>query len=289
MKKTIATIAIIGAATGASADFLSDLSISGTFDFETEYVYRASKLADQSFQPSVEFGYPVLGGDLYAGVWTNQPITPATTAITVGGIPVGTARAGIGNEIDFYAGYAYPVTDIFTVDLGATYYWYPESAGAGAINHTTEVYFGVSADVLLSPAVYFYYDFDLKQTLVELSIGYSLDLGEYLGAEGLSIDTGAYFGLLNTGDTSGGSATNFILNPPVAGLTAPVDNSNGYTYGGVTGDLVYAFSENVSGSIGVRWSINNDGDSGTLAGNGPANFFGSASQVWFGSTLGFSY
>jgi len=280
MKKTIATIAIAGAATAASADFLSDLSISGTFDFETEYVYRASKLADQSFQPSVEFGYPVLGGDLYAGVWTNQPITPATTAITVGGVPVGTARAGIGNEIDFYAGYAYPVMDIVTIDVGATYYWYPESAGLGAINHTTEVYIGVSADVLLSPAVYFYYDFDLKQTLVEFSIGYSLDLGEYLGAEGVSIDTGAYLGLLNTGDTSGGAD---LLGAPGS------DPSNGYTYGGVTADLVYAFSENVSGSIGVRWSINNDGADGTLAGNGPANFFGSESQVWFGSTLGFSY
>lgn len=284
MKKTIATIAIAGAVTGASADFLSDLSISGTFDFETEYVYRASKLADQSFQPSVEFGYPVLGGDLYAGVWTNQPITPATTAIVAGGVPVGTARAGIGNEIDFYAGYAYPVTDIFTVDLGATYYWYPESAGLGAINHTTEVYFGVSADVLLSPAVYFYYDFDLKQTLVEFSIGYSLDLGEHIGAEGLSIDTGAYAGLLNTGDVTGGAD----LSPlGVAALGA--DSSNGYTYGGVTADLVYAFSENVSGSIGVRWSINNDGADGTVAGNGPANFFGGESQLWFGSTLGFSY
>ncbi|MEO0794688.1 MAG: hypothetical protein AAFX93_05985 [Verrucomicrobiota bacterium] len=276
MKKTIATLAIAGAATAASADFLSDLSISGTFDFETSYVYRASKLANQSFQPSVEFGYPVLGGDLYAGVWTNQPITPATT----GGAFGATVRTPIGNEIDFYAGYAYPVTDIFTVDLGATYYWYPESAGLGAINHTTEVYFGVSADVLLSPAVYFYYDFDLKQTLVEFSIGYSLDLGEYVGAEGLSIDTGAYFGLLDTGDVTGGADFPF----PAPG----VDSSNGYTYGGVTGDLVYAFSENVSGSVGVRWSINNDGD-GAGASAGPANFFGGESQVWFGATLGFAY
>lgn len=283
MKKIIATIAIAGAATGASADFLSDLSISGTFDFETEYVYRASKLADQSFQPSVEFGYPVLGGDLYAGVWTNQPITPATSIGVAPVFPFAPAqvRTGIGNEIDFYAGYAYPVTDIFTLDLGATYYWYPEAAGFGAINHTTEVYFGVSADVLLSPAVYVYYDFDLKQTVVELSIGYSLDLGEYVGAEGLSFDTGAYIGFLNTGDVSGGAD---LLGIPGS------DPSNGYTYGGITGDLVYAFSENVSGSIGVRWSLNNDGaDSATGIGNGPANFFGGESQLWFGSTIGFSY
>lgn len=282
MKKTIATIAIAGAATAASADFLSDLSLSGTFDYETQYVYRASKLADHSFQPSVELGYPVLGGDLYAGVWTNQPISTVEVPFGPAGFPVGNARVVQGNEIDFYAGYAYPVTDIFTVDVGATYYWYPESAGAGAINHTTEVYFGVSADVLLSPAVYFYYDFDLEQTLVEFSIGYSLDLGEYIGAEGVSIDTGAYLGILNTGDTSGGAANNLVFAP------APADFSNGYTYGGVTADLVYAFSENVSGSMGVRWSINNDGSTGpanTVYAGGPT----SESQVWFGATLGFAY
>jgi len=304
MKKTIATLAAAGAATASYADFLSDLSISGTFDFETQYVFRASKLASQSFQPSVEFGYPVIGGDLYAGVWTNQPIANAQAPT---GLPGQIAQIPQGNEIDFYAGYAYPVTDIFTLDLGATYYWYPEAAsgigapffppfptGGGAINHTTEVYFGVSADVLLSPAVYFYYDFDLEQTLIEFSIGYSLDLGEYLGAEGLSFDTGAYLGILNTGDTSGGAATNFILNPLPGGGSG---YENGYTYGGVTGDLVYAFNENVSGSIGVRWSINNDGDQGGAVvnaagvpiGSGPANVLGTESQVWFGATLGFAY
>lgn len=271
MKKTIATLAIAGAATAASADFISDLSISGTFDFESEYVFRASKLAAQSFQPSVEFGYPVVGGDLYVGIWTNQPIASTTT-----GVPFGAIRGITGDEVDFYAGYAYPVTDIFTLDLGATYYWYPESAGFGAINHTTEIYFGVSADVLLSPAVYFYYDFDLQQTVVEFSIGYSLDLGEYLGAEGLSVDTGAYFGVLNTNDINAGAA-------------GTSKQQNGYVYGGVTADLVYAFNENVSSSIGVRWSINNDGADGTLAGNGPANAFGGESQVWFGATVGFAY
>jgi len=323
MKKTITTLAVAGAATAASADMLSDLSISGTFDFETQYVYRAAKLASQSFQPSVEFGYPVIGGDLYAGVWTNQPIDNADTPFTAAnpnfnfvdpvtgtliGPVVGKAQAAQANEIDFYAGYAYPVTDIFTVDVGATYYWYPEAGGgAGSINHTTEVYVGVSADVLLSPALYYYYDFDLKQSLIEVSIGYSLDLGEYLGAEGVSIDTGAYLGILDTGDTSGGAS-----NPPPPGVPPtfgplnpafPSSFSNGYTYGGVTADLVYAFNDNVSASVGVRWSINNDGDDGTpfaapavpngpgffQPGLGPANAAGSESQIWFGATIGFAY
>ncbi|WP_269540945.1 hypothetical protein [Cerasicoccus fimbriatus] len=266
MKKAIATIAIAGAATAASADFLSDLSIAGTFDYESSYIYRGAKLAQASFQPSVDFGYSVLGGDLYAGVWTNQPIS------------------GGANEIDFYTGYAYPVTDIFTVDAGFTYYWYPEAFGAGAINQTREIFIGASADVLLSPAVYVYYDFDLEQTVVEFSIGYSLDLGEYVGTEGLSFDTGAYLGILNANSYNAG------MNAPKLG--------NGYTYGGITADLVYAFNENVSSSVGVRWSVNNDGDSqtggvnpatGNFYGVGPANLAGAESQIWFGATLGFAY
>ena len=94
-----------------------------------------------------------------------------------------------------------------------------------------------------------------------------------------SIDTGAYFGILNTGNTAGGAAN-----------TTGYDN--GYVYGGVTCDLVYAFNENVSSSIGVRWSINNDGDGGNPTSQGPANSaigWSDSSQVWFGATVGFAY
>ena len=253
MKKFIASLAIAGVAAGLSAQetgsSLSDLSITGTFDFETEYVFRGKELQQQSFQPSVEFGFPVLGGDLYAGVWTAQPI-----------------KAGEFNEIDFYTGFAYPITDMFTADAGFTYYWYPDSVPGGPISQTREIYIGVSADVILSPALYFYYDFDLEQTVLEGSIGYSFDLSQYVGTEGISIDLGAYLGWLSA-DAANGSQRN----------GAP-KWKNGYTYGGVTADLVYAFSENVSSSMGIRWAANNDG---TV--NGPEQ------NLWFGATLGFAY
>jgi len=265
MKKFIASLAIASVAAGLSAQetgsSLTDLSITGTFDFETEYVFRGVQLAPQSFQPSVEFGFPVLGGDLYTGIWTNQPI--ATDGVN-------TQANIVGNEIDFYGGFAYPVTDMFTADIGFTYYWYPE-ATTGNIGQTREIYVGVSADVLLSPAIYFYYDFDLQQTVLEFSIGYSFDLGEYVGAEGISIDVGAYYGWLSSEDT----------NPLGAG-----DQKNGYGYVGATADLVYAFSENVSASVGVRWAYNNDGD-GAVPGFSVNS--GKESSVWFGATLGFAY
>ncbi|WOO41898.1 TorF family putative porin [Rubellicoccus peritrichatus] len=260
MKKFIASLAIATAAAGLSAQetgsSISDLSITGTFDFETQYVFRGVALAQQSFQPSVEFGFPVLGGDLYTGVWTNQPITNGTA-----------------NEIDFYGGFAYPVTDMFTVDVGFTYYWYPEGVGATpGISQTREIYVGVSADVILSPALYFYYDFDLEQTVLEGSIGYSFDLGEYIGTEGVSFDLGGYLGWLNA-DAANGSQRGGVAKA-----------GNGYTYLGVTADLVYAFSENVSSSLGVRYSYNNDG---TLAQG--AITTGKENNLWFGATLGFAY
>ncbi len=282
MKKFIASLAIAGVAAGLSAQdtgsSISDLSITGTFDFETEYVFRAKELQQQSFQPSVEFGFPVLGGDLYTGVWTAQPI-----------------KAGEANEIDFYAGYAYPVTDMFTLDVGFTYYWYPDSAGAntnttylyapnptvgsGYASQTREIYFGVSADVILSPAVYFYYDFDLEQVVVEGSIGYSFDLGEYVGTEGISFDIGGYLGYLSANSYGAGSQRNQLNKW-----------NNGYVYGGITGDLVYAFSENVSSSIGVRWAANNDGEQTSFnAPPGVTTSLGPDQNLWFGATVGFAY
>lgn len=160
---------------------------------------------------------------------------------------------------------------MFTADVGFTYYWYPD-AGFGGPDQTREIYVGVSADVLLSPALYFYYDFDLEQIVLEFSVGYSFDLGEYVGAEGVSFDIGAYYGWLDANDVTGqGGAANA---------------ANGYMYGGITGDLVYALSENVSTSLGVRYSFNNDG-SGTPVGNQVNQ--GKEGNIWFGATLGFAY
>lgn len=272
MKKFIASLAIAGAAAGLSAQStgssISDLSITGTFDFETEYVFRGKELAQQSFQPSVEFGFPVLGGDLYAGIWTNMPINDKTAAIAAGR-PAGYES----NEIDFYTGFAYPVTDMFTVDVGFTYYWYPEVSGfTGVLGRSREIYVGATADVILSPAFYIYYDFDLEQWVLEGSIGYSFELGEYVGTEGLSLDLGAYLGWLNANAYNGNQR---------AGAQKW---NNAYWYGGITADLVYAFSENVASSIGVRYSFNNDG---TFSSFGGAQ--GSENNIWFGATLGFAY
>ncbi len=267
MKKLIATLAIAGAMgvsslSAQTGDSLSDLSISGTFDFETEYVFRGIQFSQTSFQPSVEFGFPVLGGDLYTGVWTNLPAT------------------GTANEVDLYAGYAYPVTDIVTVDAGFIYYWYMNSQAAtgNTVPAYIEPYVGASFDVLLSPALYLYYAVDqnggtnsFSALTIEASIGYSFDLSEYVGAEGISFDVGAYVGyVIPDNSVNAGMQSGF--------------------YGGATADLVYAFSENVSSSVGVRYS--NYSASGVNNTAGPTASYSrinSQNNVWFGATVGFTY
>ncbi len=235
--------------------------MTGTFDFESQYVFRSIKLSGPSFQPGLEVGYPVLGGDLYAGMWAAVPVTADRSLLTFPNDRI--------NEVDFYIGYAYPVTDMFTVDVGFTYYWYPNMPANFGIGQSREIYAGVSADVLLSPAVYFYYDFDYEQTVLEFSVGYSLDLAEYAGVNGLSLDLGAYFGLLNASNAD-----------PLG-----AKRNDGYSYGGGTADLIYAISENLAVSVGMRVSHNNEGQQSQLNSMNR----GGETQFWWGASVGFAY
>ncbi|MDP0497129.1 MAG: TorF family putative porin [Verrucomicrobiota bacterium JB024] len=279
MKKLIASLAIVGAMSTSglfaqTGDSIEDLSITTSFAYESQYVFRGVKLSYDSFQPSLEFGFPVVGGDLYAGIWTNLPITQK-------------GPMGNNNEIDIYAGYAYPITDIVTLDAGFVYYWYPTDVNslnpalAGAIPGYIEPYIGASFDVLLSPAIYVYYSVDqyAKGTstsanagilTIEASIGYSFDLSEYMSVEGFSFDVGAYLGM-GIPDSS----------------TGQMSGTTSFLYGGVTGDLVYAFNENVSASIGVRYS--NYSASGDSTQYGGAGFAPNQNNIWMGASVGFTY
>ena len=285
MKKIIASLALAGMSvvglTAASSDYtgesVDDLSITGTFGFETEYVFRGKERAQQSFQPSIELGFPILGGDLYGGMWTNLPVNSAQL-VNADGNFTASPYGSNNSEIDFYIGYAYTIEDIVTLDVGYTYYWYPE-AGDGFnsfVSRSNEIFFGVSLDVLLNPSVYYYYDFNLQQNVVEGSIGYSFDLSQATSMQGFSLDLGGYLGYL--------SADRF------AGDQTGPQWSNGYVYLGTTVDLVYNFSENVSSSVGARWSLNNDGrETGSALTSSGSQSLGPQQNVWFGASIGFAY
>lgn len=278
MNKTIATLALFGAAGAAFAqdatstapaqpapaasapanDWASNLSIAGTFGYESTYMFRGALLGRQVVQSGVELGYAIGQGEIYAGVWGSMPAT---------------RNADFVNEFDYYLGYTHNIDDIVSVDAGFTYYSY----SSGGIRQTREIYVGATADVLLSPSAYLYYDFDLEQTVLETSISYSLDLEQYTHVTGLSLENTAYLGFVNTRKTTAG-------HPDPANNIQSV-SKNHYLYFGFASDIAYAISDNVSTSIGIRWVINNDGHNGNSVNNSGRK----DNQFWVGGSVGFAY
>ncbi len=279
MNKTILTVAF-AAMLGANAyaqNPLSDLSVSGTIDWESQYVYRAKKITNNAFQPKAEFGYPVFGGSLYAGVWTNQPIGRRTNA---GG-------PDQADEIDLYGGYAYPLDALvkgLSLDVGDTYYWYPEAGGtANALDRSDEIFVGVTYDTSsvlsynLSPSVYYYYDFILNQSVVEFSLKYTWDMSNMTGVKGLSLTPRAYVGWLDSlrqrGDQLNAGAPNW---------------RNSYSYWGVTLDLNYKINDFTTAFVGFRYAGNNDGNVFYPAFGTNSQGGGTDENVWAGVGLKFS-
>jgi len=273
MNKKITAMAVTALLCAGSAHAfidMNDLSISTSFAVEGAYVFRGKQVTSWSFQPSIEFG----ADGYYAGIWTNQPFNNNDQSVG------GPASGPDGNEVDFYLGYGMEIADPFSIDVGFTYFWYPDAtAGLGGVpvDRSREIYIGATADVMLSPAVYFYYDFDLEQVTLELSVAHSVDLSDMV--DNTSLELGGYWGFLNADDLNGGQ----IATPAIGG-----DPENGYSYWGLTADVVYSFNDTSSASIGIRYSGNNDNGNAVGATDG----FGDRAledSFWFGAsyTAGF--
>jgi len=202
--KKITTIlaAIVAGATIAGAE---ELSISSTFGWESEYIFRGVQLADEYFSPAIDLSY----GDFYAGLWAALPVD-----------------SEYGNEVDFYAGYGFGLSETISADVGFTYYTYPD-AGSDFFDsdvNTFEIYGGLSFEAAFSPAIYVFYDLDLEVFTIEASGGHSVEVGEQ-GSVDLSL---------------------FL------GYVAPNEGSD-YAYYGAGAAYSYAFTDSASFSIGVNW------------------------------------
>lgn len=209
---TLALAVLTGGAFTAQAQEAEASALSVTVDvtYVSDYVFRGGKLGGASIQPSVEAAY----GDFYAGVWHTSELSNTTANAT---------------ETDLYAGYGFAVTDIISLDAGVTRYTYEGGSG----DDTTEVYVGLSADVLLSPSVYYYYDFDLETYVIEGSVGYSLPVD----AISASVD----------------------FSGAVGHVGAPGDDR---TYFSVGASVPYSLSETATLTVGVDYVYS---DSETLA------------------------
>lgn len=237
MRALIAMIAggVCLAAPGAGAE---PLALSATLGVESRYVFRGVQLAETSFQPSVMLGWK----GLYGGVWANLPVGDADFIVTPD-----------WQEIDFVAGWSGALAGPVSIDVGATYYAYPNRQsglfdvyredGSGLGFNTVEPYVGIVVAAPLSPKLYLYHDFMFDTTTVQATLAHAIAV-----AEKLSLDLSGYAGYVF--DDAGGTD---------------------YLYGTLTANLVYALSDGASLYAGGRFggsdiaggSIYDDGVLGT--------------------------
>jgi len=224
MKKTALIFALLAAGFTAHAQTPvqeSKLSYSVTVDFPyaSKYVFRGIENAKDSIQPSIE----VASGNFYAGVWTNWTNQPITN--------------NSDNEIDFYAGYGIPLNDVWKLDVGATFYYYPEADKSSLDEHTFEGYVGLTGTIQgFTPGIYAYYDFDLKAFTVQGSVGYSVPLE----SSGTSLDFTATLGNVSP------------------------DVGDDYLYYGIGVNMPFKLTDKATFAVGVQYASNDldgaDGD-----------------------------
>lgn len=213
MKKTAIALAALAGVSFASAQEEAAPSYSLTLDntIASEYIFRGVEKADVTFHPSLEVTY----GNFYGIVWAALPED------SVAGV--------INDEIDFVAGYTFAIDDTWTLDVGATYYYYSGAASTS----TFEPYVGISGDVGgFSLNFYGYYDTYIDDLTLQAGVGYSLPLE----AIGTSLDFSATLGYVD-GD---GFENAFVVDD--------------YFYYGVGVALPYALSETATVTAAVNYT-----------------------------------
>ncbi len=173
---------------------------SASVDFMSQYIWRGQQLSDEmAVQPSVGITY----GGFGANIWSNWD--EKTTAVT---------------ETDFTLNYTFSV-DKIGFDVGYIFYTFPDSD-----LDTQEIYVSASYDVMLSPTLTIYYDFDEGEgAFVVASIGHSYELPHGLG---LDLGVSASYTLDNTvmGTESDGSDLSDFYNADIsASLSIPVTDA----------------------------------------------------------------
>ncbi len=221
MKKSVVLLAalVTGAllradeapAAPAPAAPASSYSITADFTYVSTYVFRGVKVTDDSFQPSLKLA----AGNAYAGIWFSEPIKKSLT-----------------NEIDFYGGYTFPIANGWSLDVGGTYYYYPEIDPATADTGTFEGYIGLTGTVAgASVGGYVYHDFTLEATTLQGSLGYGMPINKQVSA-------------------------NLAL---TLGYVIP-DHGDEYTYYGAAFTLPWKINDQATATVGVNYANSNVDD-----------------------------
>ncbi|MBL9214869.1 MAG: hypothetical protein JNG83_05290 [Opitutaceae bacterium] len=184
----------------------SSYSVTVDFPYASKYVFRGIQYAEGSFQPSVK----VTAGSAYIGLWTNQPVT-----------------SNIDNEIDVFAGYGFKLSDTWSLDVGATLYYYPELDESSGLDETTfEGYVGLNGTVgAVTLGIYAFNDFTLDTFTVQGTAGYSIPMGD-----------SASLNLLAT-----------------LGNVSP-DGGDSYVYYGLGATIPYKLTDSATFNVGGQWA-----------------------------------
>lgn len=212
MKKTIIALAALAAGASAYAQKPADVAVTLDVTYVSDYVFRGLKLADDTIQPSIEVSY----NDFYAGVWHSNDINSSVGS----------------SETDYYVGYGLSLNETFSADIGVTRYTY-QGSGASAFA-STEAYVGLKADVLLSPSVYYYHDFDQEVNTYIASIGHSLPIANL----GISLDLSASYGWVQRPES----------------VPAALGGGGDYSYWGVGVALPYALTETATLTAALNYT-----------------------------------
>lgn len=165
MKHFTFAAALLAATAIAPAAFAQDaeISYSAGIDTVSEYVFRGLSFGGESLQPYAEasVGGLTVGGWYSAGFGAHSDVQ--------------------SDEFDLYAGYSVPLDGPVSLDVGVTYYHYPQSGAfletEGGSAGSYEVYGSVGfGDVALAPSATVYYDFTLETLTLEGSVGHSIEL-----------------------------------------------------------------------------------------------------------------
>jgi uncharacterized protein (TIGR02001 family) len=172
MTKPLAVFCGAAAFAAPAAVAACDASGSATLAFESRYVFRGVELSEASFQPTVSAAC----GSFYGSIWSNIPVENDN------------ASSRIAEEIDLVAGYSTNVGGPFTIDVGVTYYVYPDRAsgffdafsedGDGLGANSVEPYVGVTIAAPGTPKLYVYRDVHFDTTTAQASASHSVPIAE---------------------------------------------------------------------------------------------------------------
>ncbi|MDR0679704.1 MAG: hypothetical protein LBF42_01555 [Puniceicoccales bacterium] len=276
------------------------LGLDTSIKFATRHIHRGRQQGEAVFAPKAEFGIPAFeGGKVYFGIDTvlglgkkNDTSVPSTR-----------------NETDPYIGISYEVTDLVTLDAGYVHHFYTntpdesmlvgheiknkiEAANGNpdvnpgvyyykyptnAKRHSNEIFLGATVDVILSPALYFSYDFDAKEVDIEGRVAYTYDLSQF-GAAGAALELGGKIGYDRVGKP-------WLQN----NVESDVLGKKGYFYGGLNADAIYSFNEHSKARAGVEFCGNSSKANWLKGLNTAYNPKGRKAFVWFNASVDCSF